>query len=816
MRNLKWTLALVLAFGLALGSLATAQRMGAWPDVVVANQEPNVDQAVLQLEVGVFDVYAFQVTNPDVKQRVEGSLELDYVESAGSYSELTFNPVGPEFPDGNLNPFAVPRIREAMNMLIDRNFVAQEIYGGLAVPRWHPFNTTAADYARYIEVARAIELAYAHNPAAAEAIITEEMEKLGASKVGGVWNYNGAPVVLKVLIRNEDERLALGDYVANVLEDIGFQTERLYRNAAEASPLWISGPPEAGAFHVYTGGWITTVIPRDLGGNFAFFYTDTGLGFPLWQAYVNEPEFYDLAQALDNNEFTTLAQRDEMIARALQLAIEDSVRIWVVDRLSITPKRQDISVAADLFGGVSGAWLWPYTLRRGDEVGGRIDVAMPSMLPEPWNPLDGSNWIYDMMLVRATGENAIMPDPYTGLNLPHRIERAVVTVQEDLPVGKTYDWVDLETAPEIVVPTDAWSDWDAANQRWITVGERFPEGVTALRKITTYYPADLYDTVKWHDGSAFSAADIVMAMILGFDRGNEDSFVYDESKAPALRSFLSAFRGVKIISVDPLVIETYTDVWYLDAETAVSTWWPYYAQGQGSWHALALGLFAESEEALAFTSAKSEALEVEWTSFISGPAIATLDNYLERAIASDYLPYASVLSAYVGDGEIAERYANLAAWRASKGHYWVGTGPFYLERAFPIESVAQLNRNPDYPDPADKWAIFAEPRIPVVELDGPTRVVIGADASFEVFVSFRDEAYPADDILQVKYLLFDGTGTLVESGDAALVAAGVYEVGLGADLTSSLDVGSNRLEVAVVSRVVALPSFDSVEFVTTR
>ena len=816
MRNLKWSLALVLALGLALGSLAVAQRTGAWPDVVVANQEPNVDQAVLQLEVGVFDVYAFQVTNPDVKRRVEASMELDYVESSGSYSELSFNPVGPVFPTGRLNPFSVARVREAMNFLVDRNFIAQEIYGGLAVPRWHAFNTAASDYARYIEVARAIEGEYAYDPARAEAMITEEMEKLGATKVGGVWNYDGAPVVISLLIRNEDERLPLGDYVANQLEDIGFQTERLYRTGAEASPIWISGPPEAGVFHIYTGGWITTVIPRDLAGNFAFFYTDTGLGSPLWQAYVNEPEFYDLAQALDNSEFTTLEQRDEMMARALRLAIEDSTRVWLVDRLSITPKRQDISVAADLFGGVSGAWLWPYTLRRGDEVGGRIDIAMPSMLPSPWNPIAGSNWIYDMALIRATGEAATMPDPYTGLFLPHRVERAEVTVQEDLPVGKTYDWIDLQFAPEIVVPTDAWSDWDAANERWITVGERFPEGVTALRKITIHYPADLYDTVKWHDGSAFSAADIVLGMILTFDRGNEASFVYDPAAAPALRSFLSAFRGVKILSVDPLVIETYTDTWFLDAETAVSTWWPYYAQGQGSWHALALALFAESEEALAFTSAKAESLEVEWTSFISGPAIATLDGYLERATAAGYLPYASVMSAYVADGEVAARYANLAAWRADKGHYWVGTGPFYLQRAFPVESVVQLNRNPDYPDPADRWARFEAPRIPTVELDGPNRVVIGAPASFEVFVSFRDEAYPADDILQVKYLVFDGTGALAESGDAAVVTDGVYEIVLDADMTGALAVGSNRLEVAVVSRVVALPSFDSVEFVTTR
>jgi peptide/nickel transport system substrate-binding protein len=422
-----------------------------------------------------------------------------------------------------------------------------------------------------------------------------------------------------------------------------------------------------------------------------------------------------------------------------------------------------------------------------------------------------------MMLIRATADSGTVPDPYTGLQIPQRIERAEVVVQEGpARSAVTYDWVDLSFAPEIAVPADAWADWDAANQRWITVGEKFPEGVTALRKSTVYYPADLYSTVKWHDGSAFSAADIVLGMILTFDRGNEASIIYDAAQAPTLRSFLSAFRGVKIVSVDPLVIETYTDLWYLDAETVPYTWWPYYLQGPGAWHNLALGIFAESEEAVAFSSARADALGVEHLSYIAGPTIPLLDGYLQRAQATNYVPYADAMAPFLADGEVAARYANLAAWKAAKGHYWLGTGPFYLERAFPVESVVQLNRNPNHTDPAERWARFGEPQLAEVEIDGPNRVAIGEAATFDVFVTFRDEAYPAGDISQVKYLVFDGTGSLATSGDASMTAEGVYSVTLDAATTGALAVGSNRLEIAVVSRVVALPVFDSVEFVTTR
>jgi peptide/nickel transport system substrate-binding protein len=163
------------------------------------------------------------------------------------------------------------------------------------------------------------------------------MEALGAELVGGVWNWNGEPVEVSILIRTEDERVQIGDYVGNQLEDIGFTVIRDYKTAAEASPIWISGDPALGLFHIYTGGWITTAVPRNLAGNFAFFYTDTGLASPLWQAYVNDPEFYDLAQALDNSEFSSAEERLEMMSKAMELALKDSYRVWLLDRASVTP-----------------------------------------------------------------------------------------------------------------------------------------------------------------------------------------------------------------------------------------------------------------------------------------------------------------------------------------------------------------------------------------------------------------------------------------------------------------------------------------------
>jgi peptide/nickel transport system substrate-binding protein len=793
----------------------TTDRTGAWVDEVVVVEEPSAAAAVTRLSVGEIDIYASTVSDAALFQTVQTSADLAYVQSFGSYNELTFNPSGPIFEGtGNLNPFAVPRVREAMNMLIDRNYIVQEIYGGLAVPKFFPITAAFPDYARMVDVARALEIQYAHNPEVANQMITEEMEALGAELVNGQWQYDGAPVEIIVLIRTEDERREIGDYVSNLLEDIGFTVTRDYRTAAEASPIWLQGDPNAGQFHVYTGGWITTVVARDQAGNFDFFYTPRGLPNPLYQAYTPSEEFDEVSERLALSDFSTLEERRELFAQAMELAMQDSARVWLIDRLAFTPYRSEIAVTADLAGAISGSWFWPYTLRRGNEEGGTVTIALPSILTNPWNPIAGTNWIFDMMLIRATGELGAFQDPYTGLQWPHRIERAEVTIEEGLPVDVTHDWVTLDFEEEITVPEDAWIDWDAAEQRWITVGEQFPDGLTANRRSVVYYPDDLYESVAWHDGSSFSVADVVMGMILTFDRAKEESDIYDAAYAPQFQSFQETFRGYRIVQEDPLVIEMYSDTYFLDAEANVATLWPYYAQGQGSWHALGMGIRAEAAQELAFSTGKAAELEIEWMNYIAGPSLAVLEQHLSDAAGENYIPYASVLGEYVSEEEAENRWQNLQDWYNQYGHFWVGTGPLYLEAAFPVEGTVQLRRNEAYPDPADRWQRFESPMIAEVEIDGPTRVTIGQEAIFEVFIDFQGEPYAVEDIGQVTYLVFDAVGELVIVGQAEAVDDGLWEIVLSAEETGELAAGANRLEVAVAPIPVSIPTFDSLEFVT--
>ncbi len=892
-----------------------APRKGAWADKLVFTVQKQADVAVSQLKSKDIDVYAFSVSDPELFKKVKNDPDLKYAEGYGAYTELTFNPVGPEYGKGELNPFSDPKIREAVNWLVDRNHIVQEIYGGLAVPKYLPITSAFPDYARYIDTVRALELKYAYNPDKAKAVITEEMKKMGAKLVDGKWMYKGKPVTIKFIIRTEDERKEIGDYVANQFESLGFTVDRMYKNMKDAGALWIRTNPKEGKWTVYTGGWITTAIDRDQGGNFSFFYTPRGIPVPLWQAYKPSKEFDEVAKKLENNDFTSMEERGKLFRKALELALKDSVRVWIADQKSFSPYRKDIDVTSDLAGGIAGAQLYPFTIRRTEGPGGTIKIAQPSILNDPWNPIAGSDSVYDTMPQRATGDWGVISDPFTGLKMPQRIAKAELDVKKGLPVAKTMNWVNLKFVDKITVPDDAWVDWDAKAGKFITAGEmkvriqkakakvkeakdkatelaaktnakaltgdalvkyltdlttayglkvdvaaqfkgdkgqkklagdvksitgaddpakaladygvqflqnQDPDTFdianrdysTANTKSVVYYPKGMFQKVTWHDGSKLSVADFVMDMILTFDRGKKDSPYYDPSAAPNLESLLSHFKGVRIVSTDPLVIETYDNQYALDAENSVTTWWPYYSYGEAPWHTIAVALMAEGNKELALSQDKADNLKVEWTNFISGPSLKVLKKYLDEATKENFIPYKNVLGKYITPDEAKARYANLNKFYAKYGHFWIGTGPYMLKAAHPVEKSIELARFDGYPDPANKWLKFSEPKIATVSVDGPGRVKNGEEATFNVTVTFKGKPYPAKELSEVKYLVFDVNGNVVATGDAKLVKDGQYKVVLGKDVTSKLEAGTNRIEIAVSPLVVSVPSFADMQFVS--
>lgn len=684
---------LVVAFMLVplLGSAQTVNvNKDGWADEIVFFPEKDLAKAIDMMSKGDMDVFFKDIDDPILFRRVKENPQLAYSMSFGLYYELTFNPVGPEYKDGRLNPFSNPKIREAMNLVIDRQYIVDEIMGGLATPKFVPLSKGFPEYERYKTTISTIETAYKYSFSRGEKIISDELKKMGAELKGGKWYYKGKPVTVKFIIRTEDRRKPIGDYISGQLEKLGFTVERMYKTSREASPLWMRGDPAEGQWDIYTGGWITTVVARDTADNFQFFYLpDSTMSFsPLWKAYKPTKEFRDIGNKLAQKAFKSMKERNLLMTKALHLAMKDSVRIFLVDQNSAWVRRKGIDAIADFAGGYS-ARIWPYTLKLSDKTGGRIRVGSTEVIIDPWNPVAGSNWIYDNMILEATIGRAYIWHPYNGLPILLKIKGAELTVNKDVPTFKNPDtkWLKFTKVDKVTVPSDAWYGWDVKKQNVVTAGEAGVKEANA--KVVVDY-GDIIGKDKYHDGSVMSIADFIVDWIIGFERASKDSKLYDESFVDTFNSWRDQFVAWKIRSTNPLVIEYYINYSELDAELTATA---FVSSAYYPWHLYAIGLRAEEEGKLAFSASKAEEKKVEWMNYIGGPSLAILKDVVERCEKEGYIPFKNFVGKYVDPSVAKERFSSLKKFYEKYKHFWVSNGPYYLEKVDVVAHTALLRNS---------------------------------------------------------------------------------------------------------------------------
>ena len=815
-------LACLIALVVPVAAFA-AERHGTWFDEIVFFEEEDQAKVLQMMKTGDAQFFgnAFTADNFPVIQE-NG---FNYGFSYGSFNGYLLNVA--EFNTGVFNPFHIQKVRFALNNLIDRNYIVSDILSGLGVPLVTTVMPVLPTYAQIAATARAAEIMAAYDEDKAIAMIDEGMTEAGAEKVDGKWYYNGEPVKVIGIIRVEDERLQLGDYLADQLEKVGFTVDRQYKTSAQASPIWLRSDPADGQWNYYTEGWIMTGLDREQYSDHAFMYTELVWPAPYTRAWKDnlDPEVRQACIDMLNGNYTSIEEREAIFAKAEMGTFLSGFHTWINVAASPWAWPQGYDVTVDIAAGIFASAWWPRTMRLVDAdgapiAGGTIRVANPSFLTEPWNPILGSNWLYDLSIIEGTQDTPFLIDPFTGLATPNWAERADVVVQEGLPVNVTHThWCNLSFAPEIQVPGDAWADWDAEKQEFITAAERFPDGATSQIKLTVYFPADLYDR-KWHDGSNFSLADCIMAFIMNFDRSKPESAIYDESSVPGFEAFMDTFKGFRIISEDPLVYEVYFDGPSLDAETIVANnagiAWPVYSQGPGKWDAIAIGIKVEAQNLATFSPDKAETLGVDRMSYVAGPTLQMLNSALIDALSESYIPY-KILEDYVTPEEAFARYKNLSDWSAAHGGIlWVGTGPMYVDQVDTLASIVVGKNFSDYPYPADKWLIYAEPKFGDLSISGPETVTIGSEATFDISVTHEGEAYPMDEIQGIKYLIIDAEGNLAFDGEGTVIADGQGQVILPADQTAKLVEGSSKLEVICVLIPVAKPATGNVSFIATQ
>ncbi|WP_297463772.1 ABC transporter substrate-binding protein [Thermococcus sp.] len=270
-------------------------------DVIEYQGVQNPENVILQIAKGEYDLGMFSF--PAGKYQGLGSdvLEkLNLYKSASSYNELTFNTYHDPDKDAPIvtvgdkvyfNPFAIRQVRFAMNFLISRDYIVQNIYQGSGAPMLGCIRPSHPANKYFVPVYNALSITGAGNEEFALKLIAKAMDdaakevaKYGhklEKKADGFWYFDDQPVEVKFIIRIEDERHEIGLYVADLLEKkVGFKVDRLEWDRKKAGQVVFAKPPSNYEWNIYTGGWGAGGIPSVWIDDYtAWFYA-------AWYGYV--------------------------------------------------------------------------------------------------------------------------------------------------------------------------------------------------------------------------------------------------------------------------------------------------------------------------------------------------------------------------------------------------------------------------------------------------------------------------------------------------------------------------------------------------
>ncbi len=732
----------------------------------------DVDRAPLDFTAGSMDMYFFSL-KAAAAQQLRTNPNVKLIDAPATSVSIILNPA--PAPQGQINPFSIKAIRQAVQYLVNRNFVASDIYKGAALPMLTHLSPTDYDYLTIYDLVKGLD--YRYDPEYARGIITREMTSAGALLVNGSWNYKGQPIRLKFIVRVEDERRDIGDLVSAELGKAGFLVAPSYQQFAPAVLSVYSSDPQTFEWNLYTEGWGRS------GAEKYDFATINQMAAP-WQGNMpgwREAGFWQyenadldrLGQQLFTGNFKDSNERDQIYRQMTQTALDESVRVWVITAMNSFPIAANMrGVTTDLVGGPKGPW----TLREAN-LTGKTDLTVGSLWVwterTSWNPIGGLGDVYSTDIWTELHDPPIWNSPFTGLPIPVRTSYQVETSG---PSGK------------LDVPSDAVM-WDPTGDKWAAVGA----GVRATSKVTIDYSK--YFTSKWHDGQPISMGDVMYSIAQSRDIAYDPDMAKIEfAISVTSRPYLDTFKGYRILDNNRL--EVYLDYWHFDKDHIAS-----YASPTGlsmPWEVLAaMDDLVFKQRTAAYSDTAAARFNVPWLSLVmqrdANLVARTLRDYNTRSFIPQGV-FSVGGKSLVSADEAKARYQAALAWFDKYNILVISNGPFFLARYDPAAQFAELDafRDPTYPYHPGDWFYGTPPQLQITNVSKGA-LSVGKAADVTVSVSGPGQ-------LGVKYVLLDpASGKVLSTGVADKSPGGGMVVHLDQATMSKLQPGPYSLFVAAYS-----------------
>jgi len=763
----------VLALGLTIALLATAllqpvlsydpphDNPGPSTDTIYFKAF-HVDIAPASLEKGDMDMYVYSLKTLAAEQ-LQNSTDIEIYQAPATSLSLFLNPA-PSVA-GQLNPLSIKEIRFALNYVINRDFIAQEIYKGMAEPMLAHVSHFDYDYRIVNPLVREFNISY--QPELAQQIITAEMTAAGAQLVDGYWHYNGNRIDIRFIIRVEDERREIGDLVRAELGKLGFFVIPIYQQFAPAIYAVYGNDPQLFGWHIYTEGWGRGAPERyDYGlinqmyapwlGNMPGFQES---GF--WQ-YENV-QLDELGKQIFTGDFNDVDERNDLYLDMTRLGMEEAVRLWVVTVVNSFPAVSGIEgVTEDAASGPKSM----LTLREA-YIPGQNELTIGNQWVwterSTWNPIGGFGDIYSNDIWRNMTDPLIISDPFTGIPIPFRVEYQVDSAGPD---GK------------VDVPADAFL-WNAQAGEFSSVSA----GTQAISKVTFDFSS--YFSSNWHHGQPITMADVIYSIFQTFDMVyNEDKANIEFAIATTSKPQLELYRGFRI--VDENTLEVYIDFWHFVDDYIASYAVP--ASLSMPWEILAaMDEVVFKDRQAYYTDTAAQRFSADWLSLVNDGHARLVKNALRDFRDGSTLPLAALTIdsvPLVTTAEAMARYQAAIDWFDQYGLMVISNGPYILVDFDSASQFAELQafRDPSYPFQPGDWYYGASPAIEISSVNTGT-VSPGNTASITVAVD-------GPGVLGVDYLLFDpAAGAVMTYSAATRTTAGTFTISLSAQATQGMLTG---------------------------
>jgi len=752
-------------------------------DLVFAEQGSKVNEikfiqyldentALEEVRNGNLDMYYFRISSDRIESTESREGIQVFESTGGSYSILVNPGVSDEF-----NPFSIKEVRFALNYLIDRKLIVNELMGGYGsemISYYSPYNP---DYLSIISQLESFHFRY--NPTLAENMISDALVANGAEKIDGLWSINGKPIEITIFIRSDDTvRKSIGELISSELQKIGFIVNKDFGDLNKAFVIVYGSNPVDVKWHLYTEGWASSAFVRYDSVGLAQMYSPwfsnmPGFNDPTYWNYQNE-NLDSLTQRIYTGDFKSAEERTELIQQAIVEGLNESVRIFIASKLDQYVVNEKVNGVINDFGAGVPSRFTPINVQSDSD---NLVIGVKQIYQGAWNPIMGLSDSYSRHIWGVISDPGVFKHPYTGLTFPIRTSWNVETAGPD-------GTIDL--------PDDAII-WDPSQQTW--------KNVEADAKSTSKVTFDL-SLGNWHHGQKMDMNDILHSLYFtiewGSDTGEGDK-TFDTEFTPRAIQVVNTIIGVKPLDED--TIEVYVDYWHFD-KSEIADW-------ASMWSVMPWELISAMEQSVidgkvSFSRSGATSKNVNWLSLIVPNDAKIIEGYLSDFKNSNHIP--SALESFESNQKYFEsRYDASINWIQENNHAIISNGPFFLDSYSPESRTITINAfdDPTYPIESGTWSEFEIVQFPQIEnVELPELVVKGEELSIPI---------QTKDTTRIQYFLTNSEGNIVESG-VEQVSGKQTTLTLSEEKTERFLIGANDLKVFAMSDTVLRPDIFSTSF----